>query len=401
VSAAFEGRGEVIQRRKSLLVGVLVFYAVAIAMLRFRAPAWAALIELALGCVLAIAFVRDDYRVRREGSLRGDARGLWFNGGLIIDRRKILTAYRLATERPIVHVVASGWVSPFPQFDVVLEDEVQARALLEAIGFSLGQSVATFRATYGSRWRAAAVIVLAPLTFFWLTMPVLRHLGLPGLFAAEATFFSFLAVAMTRFRARVDVGSDGILLRRLGQRRFFSYRALDGASVRGRLILLSLRTGERIRLDVLGGSSEQSRSHEALAQRIEEARAAFVESADTATAEAWVAPGGRPVADWLREVRALTRARDYREARVDAERLWRVVVDPSASPATRAGAALALTGTVDGDTRARLRVAAEACADPKLRVALRRVAHGATDVELAEALDGLVETRPPPSRTDR
>jgi hypothetical protein len=388
--AAFEGRGELIERRKSLLAGSLLFVAVAAIMTYFRAPVWASFVELGLAFALVVAFSSGEYRARRRGALRADPQGLWFDDRRIVARSKILTAYLLATERPTLHVVTHPW-SLVRDFDLALEDEGQARALLESIGFGLGRSVATFRAAYGSLWRAAALIVLSPLAVAWLTMRVLRPLGFPGLVLTEAIFLAFLVVTGSRIRTRVDVGTDGILLRRLGERRFVSYGMLDGASMRGRLMLLALRSGERIGLDVLGTTGEQLRSHEALAQRIEEARAAFVESGDVATAEAWVAPGGRPVASWLREVRALARARDYREARVDAERLWRVVADPSAPPATRAGAALALTGMPEGDARTRLRVAADACADPKLRVALGRVADGASDADVEEALASLVE----------
>jgi hypothetical protein len=397
-AAAFEGRGELIQRRKSLLAGMLLFVAAAAVMMYFRAPAWAIFVELALAFALMVAFSVDDYRVPRKGSLRADPQGLWFNGSLVVARRNIETAYLLAAERPTLHVVIRPWRLVQP-FDVALESEAQAGALLEAIGFSVNLSVATFRAAYGTWWWAAAVILLWPLALVWVAGALVSTLGVPlGLIAGETLCFALMVLVAGRINTRVDVGTDGILLRRLGQRRFISYRTLEEASVRGRLILLALRTGEKIRLDLMGTLGEQVRSHDALAQRIEEARVAFLES-DTATAEGWVAPGGRPVADWLREVRALARARDYREGRVDAERLWRVVADPSAPPATRAGAAIALTGGADGDTRARLRVAADACADPKLRVALGRVAEGAADGELVEALDSLVGATE--SRADR
>jgi hypothetical protein len=399
VSGAFEGRGELIQRRKSLVAGMLLFVVVAGVMMYFRAPAWAVFVELGLAFALMIAFSVDDYRMRREGSLRGDPQGLWFNGSLVVARRKIETAYLLATERPMLHVVIRPWSLVQP-FDVALETEVQAGALLEAIGFSLNRSVATFRAAYGAWWWAAIVILLSPLALVWVAGALVSFLGVPlSLIAGEILCFALMVLVAGRISTRVDVGSDGILLRRLGQRRFISYRALEGASVRGRLILLTLRTRERIRLDLMGTFSEQARSSEALAQRIEEARAAFGEDSGTSTAEAWVAPGGRPAASWLREVRALARARDYREARMDAERLWRVVTDPGAPPATRAGAAIALTGNGDADARSRLRVAADTCADPRLRVALGRVAEGAADVELVEALDSLMEAAA--SRTDR
>ena len=96
---------------------------------------------------------------------------------------------------------------------------------------------------------------------------------------------------------------------------------------------------------------------------------------------------------WLSDVKDLAAARTYRETRLDEDRLWRMVDDPTASPATRAGAALALSAAIDDPSRARLRVAAEACVEPKLRIALLRVAEGASDAELEEALAPLLESK--------
>jgi len=83
----------------------------------------------------------------------------------------------------------------------------------------------------------------------------------------------------------------------------------------------------------------------------------------------------------------------YRAASLTADRLWRVVDDAGAPAATRAGAAMVLAGdAADADVRQRLRVSAEACADPKLRVALQSVASDDVEDEaLLEAMKPLVE----------
>jgi hypothetical protein len=370
-------------------------------MLVLGVPAWASFVEGALAFALLVAYRIDDYRVRRAGSLQADMQGVLLEGKLLVPRPAIVSAHLLATEPPTVRIVTPR-LSRVAPFDVALESDVQARALLGAIGFGVGQSVATFRATYGARWRPVAVLFVLTPTMSWLTGPLMHVFGrIQGLVLAQVIFAVFVFSVLALIHTRVDVGSDGILLTTLGARRFISYRALEGAAVEGRLILLSLRTGERIRLDLLGSFSEHERSRDALAQRIEEARSAFVESKDTASTEALVAPGGRGVADWLRDIRALARARDYREARVETERLWDVVGDASAAPATRVGAAVALASAPDGDARARLRVASEGCADPKLRTALVRVADGATDEALADALAPLVGTEHPRGTSHR
>ena len=199
-------------------------------------------------------------------------------------------------------------------------------------------------------------------------------------------------VLLLRSPVRVEVGNDGILLQRFGDRKYVPYTALASASIDNHAIVLRLLSGTRIVLS-MGPTRDGEQSRDALLQRIEDARAAFDdadERNDRAITETFVAPGGRPIASWIREVRALTAARDYREVKLDAGRLWHLVTDGSARAAARAGAAVALAGCADPDTHERLRIASDACADPRLRVALQRVADGATDVEVEEALESLV-----------
>lgn len=153
-------------------------------------------------------------------------------------------------------------------------------------------------------------------------------------------------------------------------------------------IALHLRSGEIVRFS-LGLLASQLASRDGIAIRIEEARLACADDRPSGEAEGFVAPGGRALKRWVTEVRALARARDYREARVDAERLWSVLEDAKTSPAARAGAAIALS--TDEGSRMRLRVAADTCAEPRLRIALTRLAEGAGDSDLEEALAPLLE----------
>jgi hypothetical protein len=392
VGASFEGRGEVLRRRWSLVAGAAVFYAISWLMVYARAPAWAALTEQGLALTLLVVFAMGLYRRQETGWVHADERGVRLNGQPVASRRRIASAYLLSSERPSVHVVVRSGV----HFDVRFEDEGPARRFLDALGFGIGQSAVTFQAAYGSvRRRVMALLLFLAIleTFALAVVPRLaRPVGVAGLLPTYALLLAALALFTARFRVRVDVGSDGVMLRRLGERRFVSFRELESASVEGRAIVLTLaRTGERVTLSG-GMSQEQAASREALVRRIEEARAMHADAGDgdLGAAEAFVAPGGRTVDRWLREVRALARARDYREARVDTERLWRMLTDASAPPATRVGAAVALSSANDGETRERLRVASETCADPRLRVALGCVADGADDDEIEAALTSLL-----------
>jgi hypothetical protein len=104
---------------------------------------------------------------------------------------------------------------------------------------------------------------------------------------------------------------------------------------------------------------------------------------------------GARTREWVRSLRALTPQRDdgYRVAATPPERLWRFVEDPRADRAARTGAALALAPSLDEQGRARLRAAADACAEPSVRMALAVAARGAgraeSDEDLAAVLDAI------------
>jgi hypothetical protein len=371
------------RRRASLLAGAAVFYVVSWIMMYFGAPAWAVVIEIGLAFSLVVAFGVEGYKSRSAGSLRADQEGLHFDDRMLVAKRALVMAYVQSTDKPVVRLIRRGRSA----VDVRFDDHDQARALLGALGFGVDQSVVRYRGV-GTAYRLLSLAFVASLCASIATHQ-LRLFGAHADAAETALLGAALLASvwqtLLRGSAHVVVGGDGILIRR-GRDRFIPYAALASASVDGRGITLTLRSGETLGLRIVAGEVV---SGEALVHRIEEARARFELGADGGSTEVLVAPGGRPVPRWVSEVRSLARVRQYREASVDAERLWRVVNDPSAPPATRAGAAVALSGTANEETRIRLRVAAEACADPTLRVALARVADGADDEQLAEALGPL------------
>jgi hypothetical protein len=384
---SFVGRGEIIRRRWALLAGSVGFSLVAIALMVFHAPMWGPLVEEGLAMVLMVAWLSNTYPARRAGELRADATGIAFDRKLLVARDRIASAYQLSVAEPAVRIMKKGGVGAVP-FDVRLQEE-RTEELLDALGLGIGQSIASFNAVAGSRpWLPVLVWMAVIAASFVTAMEGLLH-HLPMVVAGSFALLSFVLVALVLgTKMSVDVGSDGVLLRRPFRHRFLRYGALAGVTSDRFAIALQLRSGETIRFS-LGVSASQVASRDSLAARIEEARLACAQERPSGDAEGFVAPGGRPLRRWVSEVRALARARDYREARVEAERLWRVLDDATTSPATRAGAAIALSA--DEGTRARLRVAADACAEPRLRVALTRVAEGATDPELEEALAPLLE----------
>jgi hypothetical protein len=96
--------------------------------------------------------------------------------------------------------------------------------------------------------------------------------------------------------------------------------------------------------------------------------------------------------------RAAHGAGDYRQAAVTRDQLWAVVEGPAVDAAARCTAGEALAGSGDEEERARLRVAADHCADPQVRVALHAIADGG---EAEEPVVPSVSRRAADPSTDR
>jgi hypothetical protein len=181
---------------------------------------------------------------------------------------------------------------------------------------------------------------------------------------------AYLAIALAgtaafRRASRIAVGVDGVLVKGTSRTRFFAYRELDGARAEGSDIELLRRDRVMVRLQLHGDDVAR---REAILARVRDsieharatsdARATNLAASSTAAQLARSAGGGA----------------DYRTASLTRDELWALVEGPSIDGATRAAAAAALVRTGDDAQRARLRVVAESCAEPRTRVALHEVA---------------------------
>jgi hypothetical protein len=192
-----------------------------------------------------------------------------------------------------------------------------------------------------------------------------------------------LAAALTfRQASKIAVGVDGVLVKGTSRTRFFAYREVEDARERGGEIEL-VRGGRTVlRLQLHGRDATRrdaiiARIREAIqrARSAEDARAReLVESSSTYQLER-VASGGA----------------DYRTASLTRAELWALVEGPGIDADTRTAAAEALARTGGGEERARLRVLAAACAQPKVRVALEELLE--RDAAEAEGAAGVAVRR--------
>ena len=200
------------------------------------------------------------------------------------------------------------------------------------------------------------------------------------LFTAIWVLFTGLLtyLIVSSFRpTEVIVGSDGIRVQGV-HRHEFSHSMIKRAEAHGKKLFLILR-GSSGSVPYVAASGEPG-VVVGLAERINQA----VERARKGPEERPVAglldPAGRPLAAWREALRTLVPDAGYRKSGVTRESLIEVLEDPAAPPGRRIGAALALRGAEHPESRARIRIVADACVDDSLRQALEEAAED----ELAE-----------------
>lgn len=166
--------------------------------------------------------------------------------------------------------------------------------------------------------------------------------------------------------SRIVLGAEAIVI----DGRVARFDEITRASHHGSVLTLELANGAPIR-----ATSADADVAVALASRVERG----VERARRAAKRAPIAdaldPGARSLAAWRGDLaKVLERGERYRRAAIEAQDLVDLIDDPTAPPKLRVGAALALRGRNAPEDRARIRVAAEACADPRTREALEAAA---------------------------
>jgi hypothetical protein len=240
----------------------------------------------------------------------------------------------------------------------------------------IGPDEIVFDAVAVTRETRAAVGGLAGLslamTVFVAALPIATLFRDARLFAAVGAYIAVAAVGATlfRFASRVAVGVDGVLVKGTSRTRFFPYRELDDVRVSGGDVELVRKGRPVLRLQLHGADAVR---REAVTARIRE-NIERVQRGEHAVAAQLVSSSSQE-----QLTRVASGGADYRGASLSREALWALIEGPAVDADARRAAAEALAKTSDGAERARLRVAAEHCADPRVRVALVELADGAED----------------------
>jgi hypothetical protein len=349
------------------------------------------------GVALLLAYTRNPWPVVERTTVRADANGVEI-GAARVPRSEIKAGFIVPGDAPKVELRRG-----FGQPSITLQGGTRSeeRDLLRVLGLDVSQTVATFRTR--SRIVAKRRYFAAALGGFFGAYGLLiasiprtggHHVGPP---AAAILIFALSLIAfvvVTVMPTRLDVGADGIVLTWFGRQRFIAYGDVDfvtrydkgwGRS-RQLGVSVTLKSGEEVLIPVAQKGWNDG-DVGIIQERIEEAMEARRQGGAAADA-ALLRRGDRAPSDWIRALRAIGAGAnaDMRTAPLPRERLFRIVEDPTAPPADRAAAAVALGGDLDPSARARLRAAAAATAAPRLRIVIEQTATAEDDAALEAAL---------------
>ena len=290
--------------------------------------------------------------------------------------------------------VAEGWASPARgEVELVLRggDVIHAAVpqphdaerLLVAAG--LDASKRTMRVKLGETlFLDILVFLLGPALVLPLTQAIVRQAlpllrsgwGFSGLFILLFALLFFLVRAVFG-PERVVVGADGIVIERALRNRFVPHDRLASVAVKHNAVELTLTDGSRARARARHLTDEQQAE---LRVRIESALAAFRRGGVAAESLARLDRGGRALGDWRAALQTILEQQgSYRETPLTRDQLFEVLESAAAPVERRLGAAISLAAASEEGVARRIRIAAEASANPRVRIALAKVAEGGID----------------------
>lgn len=251
-------------------------------------------------------------------------------------------------------------------------------------------------------WLAAFFVLIPTL------LPVMKGwflvLGPGGLLAMVLALIVYLNLP-----GWLHVGTDGVWIDSRGSRQYVPFADIDDAppyaeDVMGKRMIgvaLALRSGVSIKVpigeDQFGADKRVAELSAGIRAALETFRRSSTED-DAASLE----PRDRSAEAWLARLRSFGEGANAgpREAPIPVDRLWRIVEDPHAIPAVRAGAAVALARGLDAEGKQRLRVVAGSTAAPHLRIALEAAAEDDEDA-VSAALNEVHGGGPSPGARSR
>ncbi len=342
------------------------------------APAAAAAFGL-LGVIVGLL------RPARRGSIRVEG------AELLLDREDAVRRIPLTSVRAGLVVPSIGGRAARVEIDLASGDRVfadvptvaEGDVLLAAVGVdaSRRRSTIPLGSIAGDVLRRGGAVVATVFAAFIALGVLIGAVGpVPKVYIPVWLFTTagaaWLAAHVNRAKS-ITVGADGLIVPGVLRDRFVPFADIVAVRAERSRVDIELRD-HRLSL------SAREDAARAVALRVEDAMSA---RADGPTAEARLGQlgrGGRSVAAWREAAaRAVRSGGAYRATGFSEDDLTALLGSSEAAAEHRLGAAMALAAGGDAQ-RENVRIAADACADPKMRVALEAIASGEVDEEAVE-----------------
>jgi hypothetical protein len=397
--------------RLRVAASLVAIVAVPWALSTFRTP------DLTIAGLLAALAVYLWSALSLAGTDRGPGERKLVDGSIQIDDEDLVVTAAGATRCLPLSGLAGGWTERTPgghaavfSFSdgklVAVEQasEAEAAELLAAHGAGAHARAVRMRGYRESAngrkiagcFLALFALLIIPVLFAALFMVVAaidrgspEPLGwLLAVLAGWAPFALMTAWLWSKVRPTwVHIGADGLMLHGAFRDRFFGHGSIAGAAhttggIEGayHFVTITLKDGRSCRVPA-GSAAEAT----AMIERIQSAWQT-TSAQERARLLGEISRNGRPVPEWREALSTLMTRAGYRTAGHDLEEVMRIVEDAAAPLEQRIAAALAARPHGGEPVQRRIRVAAEACVEPKLRVTLEKAAAGEVDDEDLEAI---------------
>jgi hypothetical protein len=400
VGGRFEKPNAVVLRRRRwlFLTPVVALMAFVVGLPFLGSGHGALMISLFLGLEFAaIAMLALHVRMphRLSGTLTADEDALRLGDTTLVHRAEIRNAFvrRIRGELFVRFERSMNRVA----VDVRVNDEEEARTLLSTMRLDGARSIGRFMMNRGTLSQnlvvisAGVIAAAAALLFAWSTWNKWAVLG-------TCIAISVIAILGVLYAmVQIQVGADGVRIRSpLGDVRFIRYDQIADVSTDDTNVTFLLKDGRTFHVHLGAGRAARRFSapiddvRRALVARIRERMAAH-RGADASRTVASLVRGGRTTEEWLRAVTSSTDdVASFRVPAVPEEVLIAVVGDETAPADARVAAAVALRRTSQSThAREAVRIAAEACAEPKLRIALESAASDDDAIEESALLESI------------
>ncbi|MBX3225691.1 MAG: hypothetical protein KIT84_31060 [Labilithrix sp.] len=351
--------------------------------------------------IAPLTFLRNSFPLARPARVEATPRALTIDGERIpvediAEARVVPRAVR--RDEDVVELMCKGR----RRVELSLPGS-DAKRLLDTLGAGAGERRATFTRIlpFGARFAWTCGLVGFP--WFLILLATSGKNLVPMFFVVPFGILpvcALIAAIVGFIRGKVVIGAEGFTTRWYGLSRTYRFADVEhvtrktkgfGAAVVDTVVVL--HSQKRIAISILDAPdthAQRGAETRACADTMEEAFERWQRAPEIAELGTHLGRGHRSASEWLAGIDQLIRggAQSYRIAAVTPEVLADVTRSTEASTDTRVGAAAALLRLGDAAHRVTVRVAAEACAEPKMRAALLELVEAADDdakVELALA----------------